>query len=62
MAERMTPLYKDLPVIEKTGDRHAWGVFGDGDELGTIARLTPERIARAAGRYAGGPSSISRCR
>ena len=48
MAERMTPLYKDLPVIEKTGDRHAWGVFGDGDELGTIARLTPERIARAA--------------
>ena len=48
MAERMTPLYKDLPVIEQTGYRHAWGVFGDGDELGTIARLTPERIARAA--------------
>ena len=34
MAERMTPPYKDLPVIEKTGYRHAWGVFGDGDELG----------------------------
>lgn len=49
MAERMTPLYKNLPVFEKTGYRHAWGVFGEGDELGTIARLTPERIARAAG-------------
>ena len=25
------PAYEDLPVIEATGDRHAWGVFGAED-------------------------------
>lgn len=36
------PDYDDLPVIEKLGLRHAWGVFGDDDELGCINLLTPE--------------------
>jgi kynurenine formamidase len=42
------PAYADLPAFEKTGERHAWGVFGAGDQLGTINLLTPERVAAAA--------------
>ena len=49
MTDLPFPAYEDLPVIEATGDRHAWGVFGAEDQLGTINRLTPERMARAAG-------------
>ncbi len=43
------PNYRDLPVMEQTGDRHAWGLFGKEDQLGTINLLTPERRVRAAG-------------
>jgi kynurenine formamidase len=42
------PLYSDLPAFEKTGERHAWGVFGEGDQLGTINLLTPVRVIAAA--------------
>ena len=42
------PNYNDLPVFEKTEERHAWGAFGDGDELGTINLLTPERVLAAS--------------
>ena len=49
MAERKLPKYSELPAIEGTGDRHAWGVFGKDDQLGTINLLTPERVTRAAG-------------
>ncbi|ANK82013.1 MAG: hypothetical protein TEF_15360 [Rhizobiales bacterium NRL2] len=42
------PDYDDLPVIEKIGLRHAWGVFGENDELGCINLLRPEcRLAAA---------------
>ncbi len=43
-----SPKYEELPIIEATGDRHAWGVFGKHDQLGAINRLTPQRMARAA--------------
>lgn len=43
------PDFDDLPVLEKIGLRHAWGVFGPGDQLGAVNFLTPERVARAAG-------------
>jgi hypothetical protein len=42
------PLYRELPVIERTGDAHAWNVWGDGDQLGTINHLTPERVLAAS--------------
>lgn len=41
------PDFDQLPVLEGLGLRHAWGVFGSGDELGTINLLTPERVAAA---------------
>ncbi|MGE3857988.1 MAG: cyclase family protein [Dehalococcoidia bacterium] len=46
--ERRIPRYDELPAIELTGDRHAWHVWGEGDQLGTINFLTPERVAAAA--------------
>ena len=42
------PRWQQLPIIEKTGEHHAWGAFGDGDQLGTINLLTPERVLEAA--------------
>ena len=42
------PLYGDLPVIEKTGERHAWGVFGPDDNLGAINLLGPDQALKAA--------------
>ena len=38
------PRYDALPVIEKTGERHAWTVFGPGDELGTMNFVGPEQV------------------
>lgn len=43
------PAFDDLPVIPELGLRHAWGVFGDDDRLGTVNLLTPERVRAAAG-------------
>ena len=42
------PRYADLPAFEKTGERYAWGAFGDGDQLGTVNHLTPERVLAAS--------------
>lgn len=41
------PPFDELPVFEKTGDRHAWKVWGDSDGLGSVNRLTPERVLAA---------------
>ncbi len=38
------PKYRDLPLLEGTEERHAWDVFGPGDNLGTINYLTPEHV------------------
>lgn len=42
------PAYADLPEFASLGVRHAWGVFGADDELGTLNLLTPQRVAHAA--------------
>lgn len=48
MTERTNvPRYHELPTIEQTGDRHAWHVWGTGDQLGTVNFLTPERVVAA---------------
>jgi kynurenine formamidase len=38
------PAFDELPLIEGLGLRHAWGSFGEGDDLGSINLLTPERV------------------
>lgn len=43
------PAYDQLPEIPGTGERSTWGVFGDGDELGTVNLLTPDVVKAAAG-------------
>jgi kynurenine formamidase len=40
------PDYDDLPLNAELGMRHAWGVFGKDDQLGTLNHLTP--VARVA--------------
>lgn len=42
------PNFADLPL--RHGDPHhsAWGLYGDDDELGTLNRLTNERVVDAA--------------
>lgn len=46
MADKRLPRYRELPSIGPENDRHAWGVFGKGDELGAINLLTPEAVMR----------------
>lgn len=43
------PPFRELPVNPVMGLRHAWGVFGDDDQLGRVNLLTPEVVAAAAG-------------
>src|SRR2546425_6362791 len=42
------PKFSQLPLVGQTGERHAWGVFGKDNQLGTVNLLTPERVKRAA--------------
>jgi len=42
------PAYDDLPVRSDAPAGSSWGVWGDGDVLGCLNLLTPERAARAA--------------
>jgi kynurenine formamidase len=43
------PDYDDLPLNADLGMRHAWGVFGEGDQLGTLNHLQPaSRVAASA--------------
>lgn len=42
------PRYDDLPIASGTTMRHAWGVFGPDDQLGTLNRLTEEARREAA--------------
>jgi hypothetical protein len=45
---RALPRYNELPVFEKTGDAHTWNVWGEGDQLGSLNHLTPERVLAAS--------------
>ena len=47
-APETLPTFDDLPELAGLGLRHAWDVFGEGDVLGSINLVTPERVARAA--------------
>jgi kynurenine formamidase len=42
------PRFADLPVFEKTGEHHAWGVWGEADQVGTMNFVTADHIRRAA--------------
>lgn len=42
-----TPRFDGLPIIEELGLRHAWGVFGEHDRVGTLNRLGPQKVLRA---------------
>ena len=42
------PRYDELPIDSSRPPHSSWGLFGDGDQLGTVNLLTPERILQAA--------------
>jgi kynurenine formamidase len=42
------PSYDELPVLDKLGLPCAWGVFGEGDQLGCLNKLTPKRVLQSA--------------
>jgi kynurenine formamidase len=43
------PAYTDLPVLDGLGLRHAWGVFGADDDLGTLNHLDDATVLAALG-------------
>ncbi len=40
------PKFSQLPLAGQTGERHAWGVFGKDDQLGTVS-ARPRSYVRA---------------
>lgn len=44
---KRVPSFDELPRFDKTGDSHAWEVWGRGDALGSVNRLTAERVLAA---------------
>lgn len=46
--ENGIPSFDSLPLREGDPHHSAWGLYGDDDELGTLNRLTDERVAAAA--------------
>ena len=42
------PVYKDLNRPDETGLPLAWGLWGPEDQVGTLNRITPERVVEAA--------------
>ena len=42
------PDFDDLPLRKGDPMRAAWGLYGKDDQLGTLNRLTDERVAAAA--------------
>ena len=47
IAQPSLPGYHELPIDSSRPPHASWGVFGDGDQLGTINLLTPERVRYA---------------
>lgn len=43
------PKYDDLATVGNQGERHSWGIWGEGDRLGALNLITPERAIRGAG-------------
>ena len=49
MTEKLDrPPYDELPFLEGTSLRTAWGQYGETDELGAVNLLTAERVRAAA--------------
>ncbi|KAI1798958.1 hypothetical protein F4811DRAFT_565980 [Daldinia bambusicola] len=46
--ENRIPNFEDLPLRKTDPHYSAWGLYGGKDELGTLNRLTDERVAAAA--------------
>lgn len=46
--ENGIPSFDDLPLRKGDPPHSAWGLYGTSDELGTLNRLTDERVATAA--------------
>ncbi|KAH8908593.1 hypothetical protein BR93DRAFT_944186 [Coniochaeta sp. PMI_546] len=46
--ENGIPPFKALPLQKDAPMHSAWGLYGENDELGTLNRLTDERVAAAA--------------
>lgn len=46
--ENGIPSFDSLPLREGDPHHSAWGLYGEKDELGTLNRLTDERVAAAA--------------
>jgi hypothetical protein len=46
--ENGIPSFEDLPLQKDAPMYSAWGLYGEKDELGTLNRLTDERVAAAA--------------
>jgi hypothetical protein len=42
------PPFSDLPLRKRDPHHSAWGLYGEGDELGALNRLTGERVVEAA--------------
>lgn len=47
--ENGIPPFESLPLGRNDPRWSAWGLYGETDELGTLNRLTDERVALAAG-------------
>lgn len=46
--ENGIPSFDSLPLREGDPHHSAWGLYGEDDQLGTLNRLTDERVAAAA--------------
>ena len=53
------PSYAELPPAPR-GGRSAWGLFGEGDNLGLVNLMTPERVAAAARLVRRGDKVVAR--
>ena len=42
------PRFFDLPLVGNTGERHAWGTFGAGDEVGTVNLLGAAQVKQGS--------------
>ena len=42
------PRFEDLPLRKGDPNYSAWGLYGDNDELGTLNRLTGDKVVAAA--------------
>ena len=54
MTNHTIPAYSELPVIDATGEHHAWDTFGKHDESGTMNFIGPDDVRAALGPASAG--------